>query len=239
MEAFHTLKILSRNGNMQLSDGHFLPTRLQLIIGSSALYKFQVAHGSLADLITLLTRSYPGIFDRFISINENELAKRLSITEIELKRQLKVLEEYGISDIHFQSSLPQLTMLQERLPETHISLRPEVYENRKRIEENKLSSLKEYITSSNCRSELIAAYFGSPTKRCRKCDVCLEEMNSPFSHDELISHIPELLPATIGQLEDQTKVIKADLQKALHDLILEEKVIYDERIYRLTSSQKS
>ncbi len=239
METYHALKILSRNGNMELTDGQFLPTRLQLLIGSSALYKFQVAHDSLSGLITLLTRSYPGVFDRFISINENELAKRLDINKQELRRQLEVLEQYGVIDVHFQSNSQQITMIQERLPESHISFRPEVYENRKRTDTQKLQAITDYITSSNCRAELIAAYFGSPTQKCGKCDVCREQMNSPYTHDELIESIPELLPATIGQLEDQMKVLKTDIQKALHNLILEEKVVFEDRVYRLTSSQKT
>lgn len=230
-EAYNALRILEANENIRMSEGYFLPTRLQITIGSSALYKFQVSHDSLADLITLLTRSYPGIFDRFVSIDEKELAKRLKINTKELRQKFEALEKYGVLDAQYQTDLPQITFPIERLAISNLSIRNEVYEQRRKVEQGKLNAMIEYITTENCRYEMIAAYFGSPTEKCGKCDVCREEMESPYSYDEILHMIPELLPATISQLTNKTKINQELLQKALHSLILEEKIKYKDRIY--------
>ena len=111
-DVYYSIKILESNGNFNFLENNFFPTRLKLAIGSSALYKFQVNHSEVANLITLITRSYPGLFDRFVSINEKEFTKRLNINQKELHRQFGLLEQYGVAEVRLQSSLPQLTVNQ-------------------------------------------------------------------------------------------------------------------------------
>lgn len=234
-EVYNALCILELNGSMQLSEGGFLPTRLKFNIGSSAIYKFQVSHEGVSNLITLITRSYPGVFDRFVSIDEKEFATRLKISSDELRKKLEFLEKYGVIDVHFQSVKPQLVFLNERLPPSNFTILNAVYEKRKQVEQHKLDSMIEYICSENCRSELIASYFGSPTEKCGKCDVCASEISNAYSFEELLELLPDLLPATITQLSEKTNTGKEFVQKALHALILEERIQFEDRVYRISS----
>ena len=232
-ETFYSLKILQLNGTLNFTENSFHPTRLKFAIGSSALYKFQVAHDSVANLISLLTRSYPGLFERFVRIDENELEKRLKINRSKLREQLTYLEQYGIIDLSLQSNLPKITFLTERFPEGYLQLANEVYSTRKKIEEGKLEAMIAYLTSVNCRQEMIGLYFDSEPRKCGKCDVCLAEKKSTYSHKELIKLIPTLLPANLSEIVNRLQINQDEAQRALHTLLLEEKIVFSNNQFQV------
>lgn len=230
-EVFHALKILQTNDDIFFSESNFQPTRLKYSIGSSALYKFQVRHDSVTSLITLLSRTHTGIFDYFVSIHESELAKRLSVSNAELTRQLEHLEQYGVIDINFRTSLPKISLLHERLPDNYLKLEFSVYEQRRNLENSKLESMIEYIRSSDCRTRLISNYFGGEVENCGNCDRCREEANSNHSFEELIQLIPTLLPATMDSLVNRLSIKKEMIMRAIRQLMLEEKIRFEESNY--------
>jgi ATP-dependent DNA helicase RecQ len=46
------------------------------MLGQHLLYKFQVEHPNQDDFIKLLLRSYGGMFDQYVTINEKIIAER-------------------------------------------------------------------------------------------------------------------------------------------------------------------
>lgn len=232
-ETFYALRILQQNGTLEFDEGSFQPTRLKFSIGSSALYKFQVAHDSLAGLIALLSRSYPGIFDRFARIDEAELARRLKISAGEFRKQLEYLERYGVIDITYQSMAPKITLLFPRPADDFLSISHEIYDQRKQIEQQKLDAMLHYLQAEHCRQQMICSYFDSECDPCGKCDVCLAHQRNAYSFDELIRLLPEKMPATLEELLNQLGTDKETLQRALHHLLLEEHIRFDNPVYRL------
>lgn len=230
-ETYFALKLLQINETLYFTEKSFHPTRLKFAIGSSALYKFQVAHSSVNDLITLLTRSYPGIFDGFIRVDEFELTKRLKITKDQLNKHFKMLEQYGVIDIVFQTNLPQITFLTERFPEGYLTLSNSIYHQRKKIEQDKLDGLITYISTSNCRSEMIGLYFESDMAKCGTCDVCKSESKSNHTFKELIELVPTLLPATANAISEQLQIEGILTQQVLHKLMLEEEVVMENGLF--------
>lgn len=230
-QVYNALKALELNNILIFSEQSFFPTRLKFSVNNSTLYKFQVTHDKLSNLITLLSRSYPGIYDRFISIHESELAKRLKITTTEFRKQLESLEHYGLIDVTYQSSLPKITFLLERLPEGHISLVGQSYFERKETEQNKLIAIFNYIKTDSCRSAFISEYFGDEAEKCGICDNCLRERNNKYTLDELEALILDKIPASYKQLVQLSGEPKEHVQKALRRLMLEEKIIYEDDSY--------
>jgi ATP-dependent DNA helicase RecQ len=230
-EVYASLKILSHNEVIAFDNNTFYPTRLKFNIGQSTLYKFQVAHEELNSLITNLTRSYPGIFDRFIRINEKELSKRINTTQDGLRTKLRALEKFGIVEINFQSSLPHLTLLQPRIAPGQLSLRPDAYKNRKERDLERLDAMINFVLSPNCRAEQIASYFGSPTRKCGKCDVCQIELTEEYSSQEFQQLILNKLPASLHELEVELKAQQERIMNSLNRLISEETILFKDGRY--------
>ncbi len=230
-EVFNALKLLQTNGNLIFTENNFMPTRLKFAIGSSALYKFQVGHDSVSGLITLLSRTHSGIFDYFVSIHETELSKRMSVSQEELKRQLEYLEQYGVIDVNFRSSLPKISLLHERLPDNYLQLNFTIYEQRRELERSKLESMIDYVRSSDCRTKLISDYFGGSVQACGNCDRCREEADSNYTFEELIELIPTLLPSSFDSLVNRLSIKKELIMKAVRHLMLEEEIRFEDGNY--------
>jgi len=229
-ETYYALKTLQLNGTISFTESSFHPTRLKFSVGNEALYKFQVSHGNVANLITLITRSYPGVFDRFITIHEDELMKRLKISKKQLQEHLEYLEQYGVADVNFQSNLPLVTYLHERLPDTHLTIHNEIYEGRKKVEEEKLASILSYVTTTECRARMISQYFGDSVEDCGVCDNCKERLNA--GKNELASQIIESLPANLNELVEKLDYSAEKLNSAIRELMLEEVIIYSDQVYK-------
>lgn len=227
-ETYYALRLLQLNETVGFTESSFLPTRLRILVGNKALYTFQVSHDTLAPLITLLTRSYPGIFDRFITLHEGKLAKRLKISENELRKQLERLEQFGVIDVQFQSNLPKVTFLQPRIADSELILSPTVYWQRKEREESKLKALLDFVKSEECRSKLISEYFGAEGRDCGICDNCLrQEFDSKSLHEIILAKLPN----SFGQLEQEIPASTELLQTAIRAMMHDEIIYFEEGTY--------
>ena len=231
-EVYYALELLQQNELLNFSPEGFLPTRVQFVVGQNVLYNFQVANPKIEPLILLLIRSYPGIFDRFIRIDEVQLIRRLKINKEELRRQLSYMEEHGVADVALQSNLPKITFLQERLPDSYFSLKGEVYGQRKKIEQEKLDAVFEYLKTLDCRSEFIMRYFGEEGEKCGKCDNCMIEKKSGRTTEEMEQEILMRLPSTLEELIVKTNIEKTQVVKILRRLMLNEIIDCEEGVYR-------
>lgn len=227
-ETFYALKILHLNGSLYFSESNFHPTRLKIVIGNEALYKFQVSHTTMAPLITLISRSYPGIFDRFIPIDEEELRKRLKITKIQLREKLEFLEQYGAIDISYQSHLPLITYLHERLADSHLRINSTIHSNREKVEKEKLRAMTNFITSTDCRNVLISNYFNSKIEPCGHCDNCNQKKGVEKG---IVEAILNNLPSSINELELKLPYPQTEIEKIIREMMHEGVITYHDSRY--------
>lgn len=193
IRAYNALKILMLNGTIVLNEAVFHPTKIKFIIENKTLYNFQLKNEKYDPLISLLSRSYPGIFSYYYPIEEPKIAQRLKITHHELKKQLTYLEKHGVVDISWQSDLPQVILLHERLPDDYMRIDKSVYDIRKKVADDKFIGLKRYLSTPKCRSMLLLEYFGQEGERCGICDICKAEKHADYSIEELVDAIQRCL----------------------------------------------
>ena len=225
--AYQSLKLLEINGDLVFSEGIFHPTKIRIAIGNKELYSFQIKHENFSPIITLLSRSYPGIFNDYFEINESEFSKRLKINPSEIKNQLEKLEKLGVLDISWSSSLPTVTFLHERLPDDYLKLSPETYFSRKERANKRLRAAIDYLKNSTCRLQQLLRYFDQNTLECGKCDACLKTSSSNLSMDEIYIEIFKILkePSNIEQIISILKIDKEKIKACINHLLMEEKII--------------
>lgn len=193
ISAYNSLKILELNEDIVLNESAHHPTRLKFAIGNTALYSFQIKYDRFSNLITLLSRSYPGIFSNFYQVDEIEIARRLKISNSELKKLLKQLEEQGVIDIHWQTEDPIVTLLHERLPDDYLNISTKVYHQRKTVAFEKVKAMQDFVNGSTCRSVQILNYFDQESEACRKCDICKLENELSYTFEELVANSKDIL----------------------------------------------
>ncbi|PID89444.1 MAG: recombinase RecQ [Bacteroidia bacterium] len=170
----NSLKILQREGYLEVTEELNNPSQLRFIINRQDLYKFQVANSAFDNFIKLILRSYTGIFSEYAKIDEDMLAKKAKTTRDTVYKYLVKLSKMKIIKYIPQKKTPLVIFTEERLDEKALFLSKEKYQGRKENYQKKINAVIRYVSStSKCRSRLLLEYFGeTETYRCGKCDVC-------------------------------------------------------------------
>jgi ATP-dependent DNA helicase RecQ len=187
---FNSLKFIEREGYIALTDSIFQPSRIKVDMNREDLYKFQISNPAFDVFIKLLLRSYAGLFDGFVKINEYDLSKKANISKDEIVNRLNYLQQIKVLTYVPQTELPQLTFLQPRVDAKGLTLSKENFSLLKKRAIERMESVLNYAESTHkCRSQLLLSYFGeNNSTRCNHCDVCLKE-NKLVLHTEEFENI--------------------------------------------------
>ena len=205
--AYNCLKFLEKEGYIMLSDAMHRPSKIFVKADKETLYRFQVENEFYDLLLKTILRSYTGVLSEFVIFSEAELARRTGLGVEDLVKHLKRLEKMKIIDYTPASDKPQLVYLDDRLDGKDIHISPVYYQDRLKEAEFRLDAMIHYAESSNkCRSQQLLEYFGEKgSKRCGRCDVCLERNKlglNEMEFDEILKLIKPLLKAGAASLED-------------------------------------
>ncbi|MFM8242562.1 MAG: RecQ family zinc-binding domain-containing protein, partial [Crocinitomicaceae bacterium] len=238
LETYNSLKILEKNGDIQLSENSFTETSLQWNVSNLELYNFQIKHEKYRPLISFILRSYSASFDEFVELRYSKILKHLSISKTELEDQLKQLEKYGIANIEWQNDLPTVTFLHERLPDDYLNLSPEAYANRKKYSAEKLNAAIDYLKKDTCRSIQLLNYFGQDSATCGKCDVCqldlLEGQKATQLRDEILDFLA--YPKTQQEVDLKFGYENNPIKKIIRILLHEGFLSFENGLYLISPS---
>ncbi|MBL7942003.1 MAG: RecQ family zinc-binding domain-containing protein, partial [Flavobacteriales bacterium] len=183
--AFHAIGLLERAGYLAFSESVMQPSRLYINATRNALYDFQVLYPTLDSFIKLLLRLYGGLFETYVNIREEEIARVGKLEEKQVIHQLQVLHKQGIVDYVQRTGDPQISYTIPRISETALRFPAGVYTDRKKNEAERVVAMKHYLQDRQCRSQLLLSYFGEKrSEPCGKCDVCRDNKSHGFTSDE-------------------------------------------------------
>ncbi|WP_299578121.1 ATP-dependent DNA helicase RecQ [uncultured Sunxiuqinia sp.] len=195
---YSSIKILQREGYLELTEESDNPSRVTFVVGRDELYKFQVANSSFDGFTKLLLRSYSGLFSDYVPINEEVLAKRAGLSLEVVYRFLNHLNAHKI--IHYipRKNTPYIYFPKERIDISRLKISKEHYADRKSDYQKRIDAMIHYSTQKlKCRSQVLLHYFGEDESvRCGKCDVCLERNElslSKLEFDQLAEDIKKSL----------------------------------------------
>jgi ATP-dependent DNA helicase RecQ len=199
--AYPALKILEQCDLIALTENFYEPSKMKFLLGQHLLYKFQVEHPHQDDFIKLLLRSYGGMFDQYVSINEKTIAQREKQEESLIRKQLIRLHQLGVVDYQPQKDKPQITFLQDRADASAIDFRKALLQKRKETATNKLNAMLSYANNSvECRSKKLVSYFDEySSEDCGICDVCLMRKKVDLSAAEFENMMQQIRQITSSQ----------------------------------------
>ena len=207
VQTYHALRLLERQGLISFTEDLNVPSKLWIRADRNYLYEFQVKNEKYGTFVETLLRSYGGLFTDFVKINEKDLARRMKISEEQIVIALKNLMKWEILEYVPTPTKPQVVFVHERLKSSNLQLDPEVYKKRKSAARERLDAVLNYAeNTSRCRSQLLLTYFGETnSKRCGRCDYCIERNKTELNDvefDRMVEIIKPLLQWRPTPLED-------------------------------------
>lgn len=183
---YHSLKLLELEGYLEFTEDPESSSRLYFLAHRDELYRIETGGRALEELIGMLLRSYTGLFNDYVRIDEALLARRLKVTPDELYQNLKYLSQQKI--IHYipRRESPMVQLLTERIDRSRIRMSHANYRDRKENYQGRVDAVIGYAASTApCRSVQLLAYFGEHgAKPCGQCDVCKGEHQSGIGNAE-------------------------------------------------------
>ncbi len=233
---YSSLKILEREGYIELTDELDNPSKVKFLLARDDLYKFQVANAGFDAFIKLLLRSYTGIFTEFVAIDELSLAKRAGVNIEVIYQYLVKLSKLKVITYIAQKKTPLIIYTEERLDERALLISADNYKKRKERYTGRLNAVLNYTSKGNkCRSQVLLEYFGEKnSERCGQCDVCRHQDEAELNRSEFdlvrdeIKSIINLEPATLDELIDKIPVKEDKIVRVIQWLLDNMYIAYDE-----------
>lgn len=228
----NSLKFLERDGWVLLTESVYLPSRIKFEVPPDELYKFQVENQQLDSFIKMILRAYGGAFDHYIPIREQELSRKFGLAYQGVIDRLLYLHKMQIIDYLPRTDSPQMQYLRPRMDSQHLYIDAPFINIRKKIKENKLQAVFDYLNSQQCRSQLLLAYFDEPeSETCGECDVCLRKNRKNPTDSEMKTALDKALalgPLALRDLVDHMDAGDEEqrlvfLRKCLDEGLLEER----------------
>ena len=192
------LSLLEQNGYMTFIDQNDEPAKMMFECSRDALYGVNAGGNDMDCMLRVILRKYDGLFSRFRSINELEIAAESQLSAERVHELMKVLWRMRVIRYIPANNSPLVRFDTERLPIKSLYIAPETYQLRHRLMMERHESMVEYVTSEDrCRSQIIENYFGDKeSKECGVCDVCLRKRRSAESEGPVVEQIMSLLAAS-------------------------------------------
>jgi ATP-dependent DNA helicase RecQ len=177
VDAHNSLKILQREGFVQLNEAVNQPARVHLILSHQDLYAFQVANAQHDQLIKALLRLHGGeLFSDFQTISENALATHLRRSVVEVRQQLRYLHTAGILHYQPKQESPQAMFTTPRFDSSKLPLDQVKMTAARDLARAKTHAVAQYLAGTRCRQILLLSYFDETDPiQCGVCDICLAE----------------------------------------------------------------
>jgi ATP-dependent DNA helicase RecQ len=192
-EFYSACRFLEREGLIAVPEREDIASTLFIPVARDELYRFQVDHRRLGDLLQVLMRMYPGLLEGDVSVDERKVAMRCYTEVTEVVKMLMELDAMHIVHYRPRPRGPQIYFLSERIDENLIHPSDEHYSSLKEAARKRLDAMLDYVRNSNvCRSRQLVAYFGEQTAAdCGICDVCLKGVSHPKAVDKTIMALLE------------------------------------------------
>ena len=178
-----SIKFLEKEGYVSLSDSARTPSRIYIQTSQQQLYGLSVRDKRLGKTIEILLRSYTGLFDDFVTVNESLIAQRAGIERKEVVDHFRELAKMELINYNEQSETPWITFTEDVILDSNLHISPNNYHELKKIAEQRLEAFIQLLTAKKqCRNQIIMSYFGMETnEKCGICDICLSERKAGLS----------------------------------------------------------
>lgn len=167
------LALLTQAAYLEFQDEAPTRARLMMLCRRDELYAERLTAEEDAVLMAVL-RTYTGLFSEYAFVSESEIARVAQLPEQSIYDIMLSLGRKNILHYIPRKSVPYILYVTGREETRHVCLGPEIYENRRKLMEERLNAVADFAyTTERCRSVVLLEYFGEKdVSDCGRCDIC-------------------------------------------------------------------
>jgi ATP-dependent DNA helicase RecQ len=171
------LKILANNGIIEIANTFNQKSTIFFDTSSKNVISYALNNADIKKFINSLLRTYTGLFQQEVKVDEFLLAKKSKTTSRQVIAHLERLHEDKILRYHRVKTATEIQFLVPREDDRTINIFSKEIVQFLKQKEKKSADFLAYIQNNVvCRSIQILDYFDEKsTKKCGICDICLSE----------------------------------------------------------------
>ena len=237
VQTYNAINILNKEGIIVVTNSSSTLSKVRFVVSNDYLFKYKEKIEYLGIFATSLLRTYGGITDDYVKINEYNLASKIKISQQLVRNNLLHLQKDGIIRYIPSRKGQQIKFIVPRNEKYIIGRISKSIENRNNVIKNRVEAMISYSQNNKvCRNQQMLEYFDQDTaEECGMCDVCLSKKNTKqVDTPSIEKSILSLLKNNESSSRDISFAIvgsDTDILKVLRYLLEEEKI-------KITSNNK-
>lgn len=231
MKAYYALNHLHNEDIIFYDQNPNKTSRIKVIENNTKLFQIQSLQNIQAQVLQTLLRTYGGVHDQFIAINELLISRKLKQPKEVIIQALERLDQDKVIVYKKSGSNLKLSFLVPREDNYIYHMIRDNITQRNKTKKAKSAALLDLIKNDRiCRQIQLLQYFGEQLDRpCGHCDVCLrKEVSVKIDYQELSEKILGLIKKhktmNINEINEFLQIDKAAIVKTL-ELLVERKFI--------------
>ena len=209
LKAFNSLQFLDRQGIITFQSESSEKISLQFIIPSKEVIRYISLHPHDEPIITVILRTYSGIFDVETTINPHLIAKKANTIEKQVEEVIDKLAASQCILLHAKNNDSSITFNEAREDDLTINRVAKFLEHQNKLKEEQFQSVVNYITNDDtCKNKMLLAYFDEISKDdCGICSYCIaKNKTQPKEVPQLILQLLEKCPMNSREIENQLHI---------------------------------
>ncbi len=229
LKTFNAIQFLDRQGILSLSQEFSKKISMQFVISSKEVMRYMSLNPQEEEIILMILRNYPGIYEIQTSFNVALIAKKSNKTELEVNLVLDKLTEKEIILYNAKNNDSTIIFNEIREDDRTINRISKFLENQNSLKKEQFQSVLDYVNETKiCKSKLILNYFGEKKiNDCGICSFCINKKPKEIDTQSLSEKILELLKIqnmNSREIEKLTKHTTKDVIFTIQNLLENNKI---------------
>lgn len=239
LKTFNTVTTLEKEGILELTENIHKKSSLKFIGNQRQILNYSNEHEQFDKLIKTLLRTYGGLFDQYIKIDEFIISRKVNLEKEKVVQRLTQLHNDKILDYKPITSNQSILFLVPREDAYTMNRIANNVKQRQKIKLEKQQAVLDYVeTTDVCRMHQLLAYFGEKqVENCGTCDVCLLNHNTTKAIDDHRS-ISENILHLLGSKSLSARELVENLQEDKDAILTVLQLLLDKNKIAITSQNK-